>query len=203
MKRYLLSAALALAAAFVIPAYAASGLTSDSAAAAGFNKLSETEKAEILKTIAAKAQANNTDLASIASAAANPEQVDQWLNVGEKVGKMIGGAAKEVGVAVNDFIHTPVGLTAMALIVWHYMGDMVVHVFGGLLVLAVGLSFILYYARKYTRTETIYDTDKQDIFGRSVVKVVNKSKWEGETVAGFMGATAVVIGAALIVMFTF
>lgn len=203
MKRFLFAAALAFAAAFSAPAYAG-GLDSNSAHAAGFNKLTEPEKAEIIKQIATKAQANGSgNLAAAVADAAQPAKVDQWLNIGERVGKMIGGAAKEVGVAVNDFVKTPVGMTAMALIVWHYMGDMIVHLFGGLMVLAVGISFILYFARKYTRTEIIYDSEKKDIFGRSVIKSVHKSKWDGEQIGSFMFATACVIIASLTTIFTY
>lgn len=189
----------------------AGGLDTNAAHAAGFSKLSETEKAAIIKQIAEQAAAKKDtpnlvqDLAATAAADARnaPEKVDQWLNIGERIGKMIGGAAKEVGVAVNDFVKTPVGLTAMALIVWHYMGGVIVHVFGGLLVMAVGLGFVVYFFQRY-RGETIeYDAEKKDIFGRSVVKQVIRRPVGGEETAGFMIASALIVLVSLITMFTY
>lgn len=193
------------------PAHAAGGLDTNAAAAAGFNKLSETEKANIIKQIAEQAAAKKDtpnlvqDLATTAAADAKnaPEKVDQWLNIGERIGKMIGGAAKEIGVAVNEFVKTPVGLTAMALIVWHYMGGVIIHFVGGLLVLSVGLGFVVYFARRY-RGETIeYDTEKKDVFGRSVVRKIDRRPMDGEVIFGFLCAAAAVIIAALVTMFTY
>lgn len=125
------------------------------------------------------------------------------LNIGERIGKMIGGAAKEVGVAVNDFVKTPVGMTAMALIVWHYMGGMIIHVFGAMLILGVGLSFILFFARRRNGTVIEYDTEKKDLFGRSVVKKVSNQPWQDGDIGGFMVATAIVILCSMIALFTY
>lgn len=213
MIRFALTLYAAITAMIVFAAFPAhaGGLDTNAAHAAGFSKLSETEKAAIIKQIAEQAAAKKDtpnlvqDLAATAAADAKntPEKVDQWLNIGERIGKMIGGAAKEVGVAVNDFVKTPVGLTAMGLIVWHYMGGVIVHFFGGLLVMGVGLGFVVYFARRY-RGETItYDTEKKDVFGRSVVSKIDRKPMDGEVIAGFMFAAAVVIIAALITMFTY
>lgn len=203
MKRFLFTIAIALVAALSAPAYAA-GLDSNAAHAAGFSKLSEAEKAEILKQIATKAQANSeSSVATVVAEVAQPAKVDQWLNIGERIGKMIGGAAKEVGVAVNDFVKTPVGMTAMALIVWHYMGGVIIHAFGALLILGVGLSFILYFARRRNGAVIEYDTEKKDIFGRSVIKKITNSRWEDGDIGGFMVATAIVIVASMLALFTY
>lgn len=173
---------------------------------AGFDQLTESEKAEVLKIIADKSAAAKVDptaLAKAAAAASTPAKVDDWLNIGERIGKMIGGAAKEVGVAVNDFVKTPVGMVAMALIVWHYMGDVVVHVFGGLMVLSVGCGFLLYFVRKQTQIVTEYDTEKKDIFGRSVLKQVHKSAMSDDNVVGYLVCLAILLVASLITIFTY
>ena len=188
---------------------AVAGISTDAVGQAGFSKLSEAEKAEVLKAVADKAAEKDAGLLAVATTAATatkeeaPKKVDAWLNVGERIGKMIGGAAKEVGVAVNDFVKTPVGMTAMALIVWHYMGAMVIHTFGAILVLTVGLGFIRYYAKQYTAVVIEYDTEKRDYFGRAVKKREERSQWDSGDVTGFMIATALVILCSIAVMFSY
>lgn len=204
IKRLISIATFAIAALVSTTTFANTGLTSDAVNSAGFKKLSESQKAEILKKVAEQAAAADNSLtAVVADTATSAPKVDQWLNIGERIGKMIGGAAKEVNLAVNDFVRTPVGMTAMALIVWHYMGDMIVHVFGAMLVLVVGMGYIMYFARRYTYGVTEYDTEKKDMFGRSLIKSVTKTPMDGETVSWFLAATGVVIIAALITMFTY
>jgi len=98
--------------------------------------LTDLQKAEIAKTVEQlKANASSTAL--------QPEKVaevaEKWANIGEQFGKMIGSAAKEVGVAANEFLQTPVGILTATVIVFHYMGSPIIHVTVGLLILAVGL----------------------------------------------------------------
>ena len=203
MSRFFLTLFAAIVVMIAFPAHA--GLDVNAAHSAGFNKLSEAEKAAIIKQIADQAAKKEPNLVQelAADASKTPDKVDQWLNIGERIGKMIGGAAKEVGVAVNDFVKTPVGITAMALIVWHYMGSMIVHVFGGLLVITVGLSFVVFFVRRYRGEVIEYDTEKKDVFGRSVVKQVTRRPVGGEEIFGFMCAAAIVLVAGLVTMFTY
>lgn len=87
-------------------------------------------------------------------------KVDKYVDVGERIGKMMGGAAKEVGVAVNDFVKTPVGLMTAGLIVWHYMGGMMVHVVMGGVMFATTFGLLFWYSRR------LYDTTvTRDIAG--------------------------------------
>lgn len=178
----------------------AAGLDSESARAAGFGKLSEIEKAEVLKVIADKASKSSN---SIIDNVSNAKKVDEWLNVGERIGKMIGGAAKEVGMVVNDFVKTPVGMIAMALIVWTYMGGVLVHVLGGVLILLSSFAFIWWLARRNRTRVVLYDPDKTDKLGRSLL-VSDKTGPMEDYVFGWSIAIFVVgWGAALIAMFTF
>lgn len=61
------------------------------------------------------------------------KHAEQALDIGERFGRMMGGAAREVGVAVNDFITTPVGMLAAGLVIWHFMGGVLVHVSAGII----------------------------------------------------------------------
>lgn len=83
--------------------------------------------------------------------------VDKYVDVGERIGKMMGGAAKEVGIAVNDFVKTPVGLMTAGLIVWHYMGGMLVHVIMGMIMFAVTFGLLFWYSRRLCATTITRD----------------------------------------------
>ena len=116
---------------------------------------------------------------------------------------MLAGTAKEVGVAVNEFVKTPVGKMTMAIVVWNYLGNVAVHVFGALLIWTIGFAFILFMLRRVRSTEITYDTDKTDIFGRARVSNIRRSSLDGDYAVGYTIAAAVVLGAGLITMFTF
>ena len=80
---------------------------------AGFDKLSETEKAAIIQQIAEKNSNNVPIVGNI-----TPEKLDQFAQTGANIGKGLAAAAKEIGVAVNEFVQTPVGILTVGLIAW-------------------------------------------------------------------------------------
>ena len=162
--------------------------------AAGFDKLSETQKAHIIGQVEQTAGNKGDQLV---------KDVDQWVNLGEKVGKMMGGAAKELGVAANEFSVTPLGKITMGLIVWKFMGGALIHVFGGLLILTIGFSWLFLMVRRITPVTIEYDVSKKDILGRSVKKKVSLEALDDETSFGFIVAGGAVIVVSLIAMFTF
>lgn len=51
------------------------------------------------------------------------ENVSAYAEVAKGVAEAIGIAAREVGVAVDDFIKTDAGKMTVALVVWHVAGD--------------------------------------------------------------------------------
>lgn len=112
---------------------------------------------------------------------ATVKKVDEWVDIGVKIGQALGGAAKEMAVQVNDFAKTPVGILTMALIVWKIIGGVIIHFFGGIVVLASGWAFMMYINRKKTDVKITYSPDKTDIFGRarkvSVVRDALNDDW--------------------------
>lgn len=203
-KRILVAACLALAA-FSTPAQA--GLDTDAVRGAGFGNLSEAEKADVIKAIAdknaSKAQANAKTIVEAAKEDASAEKVDKWLNVGEKVGKMFGSAAREVGIAVNQFAVSPVGMLTMAIIVWHFMGGVIVHFLGGIAVMLAAACFVRWYTIRRSHTVTTYDPEKTDIFGRSRLVKVDKNAMNDDTSAVVCIFSFLGVAVGLITMFTF
>jgi hypothetical protein len=189
MKKFIAIVALM----FSFNAFAA--LNTDSVSNAGFNKLSETQKAEIIKQIA--------DKSATVSTAPSEEKVEKWVKIGTQVGQGLAGAAKEVGIAVNDFAKTPVGQLTMMLIVWHMVGGVIVHIFGGILIMVVGLWFVYFMFKRAYPDKIVYSKEHKNIFGNFAIEQVQRTPVQDDNAAGWLFAAAIVILAGLITIFTF
>ena len=86
-----------------------------------FNDLTAVQQAAVVTQIAASVEQNAAGIGSLAGDT-SVEDIDQWVDLGEKVGKMLGGTAKELGIAANEFAKSPLGVMAMVLIIWNYAG---------------------------------------------------------------------------------
>lgn len=74
--------------------------------------------------------------ANMASKAKEPDtvkKIENWVDIGEKLGKAIAATCKELSVQVNDFIKTPVGRMTVAVILWKAVGKDLWHIVGGIL----------------------------------------------------------------------
>ena len=186
--------------AFLISFSAFAGTNPDVIRTAGWENLSESQRAEITKMVADKSAAS---VASPIGVVPDVKKIDEYVAVGERVGKMMGGAAKEVGVAVNEFINTPVGKWTMFLIVWKYMGVMAIHFFGGLVVLLVGAVVMTALYRRLVHTTITYDKEKTNIFGNHPVLTKEKSAFGSDDFWAIFLGSAAFTGAALVCIFTF
>lgn len=175
------------------------GNTTDSVNGAGFNKLSESEKAEIIRLVAEKA-ATKKDQGAFSNI--TEDKVDRWVTLGTNIGQGLAGAAKELGVAVNEFSQTSVGKLTVALIVWHMLGEQIVHVFAAIMIWVVGFAVLRYIFIKVYPVEVTYDAEKKNIFGNPVVKTVHHPDISGDVLGGFIFAAAVVLAVGAILLIT-
>lgn len=171
-------------------------LSVNTVAEAGFDKLSAEQQAQIVQSITA-AQSKETDVV---------DKVDKWVNVGERIGKMVGGAAKEIGVAANEFVQTDVGKMTAMLIVWNYMGSDVVnifvHVVGGMMFIVIGLPTVFFIMRRSRDTVVTYSDTKTNLLGNPVVEKVERDALSGEQQFSFMVAAGLVLALGSIMMLT-
>lgn len=95
-----------------------------------FDKLDETQKAEVLAVIAAFDEQNKAAMPNIPEVT-TPEQMQEWIDVGTAIGKGIAATAKELGIALDEFSHSRIGNITLVLIVYKVIGrDLVGYAFG-------------------------------------------------------------------------
>lgn len=141
-------------------------LDSSSVASAGFSKLSEPQKAEIIAQVTQKAEGNGS---------VTLDTANEWVNIGERIGKGFAGAAKELGIAANQFAETPVGKWVAFLIVWHFFGAMAVHLGFALLFLIIGIFTTRFVVDRMRDTKIEYDLTKTNIFGNHPITKITHS----------------------------
>lgn len=175
------------------------GNDSETVRNAGFARLSEAEKAEVIKMVADKAASKDSSV----PAALTEDKVEKWVKIGSNIGQGLAGAAKEVGVAVNDFSQTPVGQLTMLLIVWHMIGAQLIHVLGGILIWIVGIAIIRHMVARAYPSKITYSKEVKNMFGNYVVEKVEPMAISDDNAAGWLFAYGVVLIAGLIAIFTF
>ncbi len=163
----------------------------------GFDKLSDADKIAIMKTVTEKRDAATGTIPT------TPDQIEQWVQLGANVGKGLAGAAKELGVAANEFVNTPVGKLTAFLIVWHFVGAMAIHIAGGLMVLIVGFSALGWYTHNARHVTATYSPTERDWVGRArKVAYVRTALQDGDQWILVWGSV-VTIGISLTTMFSF
>ena len=175
------------------------GNDSETVRNAGFARLSEAEKAEVIKMVADKAASKDASV----PAALTEDKVEKWVKIGSNIGQGLAGAAKEVGVAVNDFSQTPVGQLTMLLIVWHMIGAQLIHVFGGIMIWIVGIAIIRHMVARAYPSKITYSKEVKNDFGNYAVEKVEPMAIDDSNAAGWLFAYGIVLIAGLIAIFTF
>ncbi len=138
MKALMLTAVLALSSMSAL----AEQITLDA------NGLTEEQKAQLaLQAAQMKTAPANTQ----GTSAAIRQEAEAWGELGANMGRAAVGAAKELGVAANDFIQTPAGKVTMGVVVYKLIGKDILGIIIGLGILFVGyvLAFWLFFRAKF------------------------------------------------------
>lgn len=129
-------------------------------------------------------------LTSIQTEPSTAEKVNEWVAVGQGIGEGLVAMAERLGIAANEFATTPLGKIAIALLVWNYMGDTILHIFIGFCIMFFGNALLLYLARKeygvynekgkfiqlnLSKNITRYDSDGLLVFGCFAFVLLNLS----------------------------
>lgn len=125
-------------------------------------------------------------------------EMEQYVSVGEQIGKALAVTAKELGIEVNNFASTPVGMIAIFLIVWHFFGNMAVHLmFGGAWFLFLIPTWIYFFKRLVMGREETYDDKGKRV---SIKYSMNGS---ADTVTTFIITGAVIFFIGVVGIFTY
>jgi len=126
----------------------------------GWENMSDVQKAEIELQVAQNA---------VATGPVKAKEVQEWINVGKSIGVGFGAAAEELGVGVDKLMASDTGKIAMVLIVWHYLGDQMLGVFGGLLWFSFGIPLWFIYFKRIAMEERTEQNKEGKIIRRYVV----------------------------------
>jgi hypothetical protein len=93
-----------------------------------WNQLTPQQQAEMAQLIAQKAAAGSTTLPDV-----EPEEVEGWLKLVDKVGEGLIKLAHDLGVEANELLKTPVGMMTMGLVVYSVMGEQILELATGMI----------------------------------------------------------------------
>lgn len=139
MKKFLIGAVLSMTAMF------ASAQTIDT------SKLTKEQVAQL------QAQAAEMQSAPGQTAVIVRQEAEAWADLGGKVGMAMVSAAKEVGMAANEFASTDLGAVVTAIVVYKIVGTEIMSLFGGFVILLVGIPLSLWMLMK--KSTWAYDVE--------------------------------------------
>lgn len=76
------------------------------------------------------------------------DEVQAWTDLGQNIGRATVGAAKEVGMAANEFSQTPLGIVTTSIVVYKLIGKDAVHFLLGACMIFVGTLIGLWALRR-------------------------------------------------------
>lgn len=116
-----------------------------------------------------------------------------WANLGTNIGTAMVSAAKELGLAANEFSQTSLGKIVTGIVVYKVMGRDILGVFFGSVILFFGFGMVtwLLFTKRFGQVKYEY---KPMFWGLWQRKVVTEYKIENENVTGKL-----VFGAILLI----
>ncbi len=167
-------------------------------------KLSETNSQEVDKKTDSRFKEPETNIPAVTS-----EKVDLWVTrvegISIGIGKAIAGAAKEVGIGVNEFVKTDVGMIVSGIIIYKLIGKEIIDLMAHLLLAAIALCVFpplwyksyksIYFIPEVKRITNSSGTKQKDV----IVWVRRPSSEIGEGQAETMFITGILISGILII----
>ena len=126
------------------------------------------------------------------------DNAKEWSEIAQSFTSAAGTAAKELGVATNDFLNSPAGYLLAAVLVFNYGG--------GLVIIGIPFFFLsvfmFYYAWRLAYTESVTYTETPVLWGFWSIRRKNRILGDqlSESRAFFLATTGVFIVAVNIVL---
>lgn len=146
--------------------------------------LSNEQRQQISKVLAAEKPA----------AVAVREEAEAWTDLGAKIGSAMIGAAKQIGVAANDFSTTDLGKIVTFIVVYKLIGESLIGVIVGSVIILVGIGIGLYMILKknyksieYSYVPSWFGLRNKTVISKAVPDLSENSGWAvaGMAVIGF------------------
>jgi hypothetical protein len=127
------------------------------------------------------------------------KEVEKWGELGTGMGRAAVNAAKEVGLAANDFVQTPLGKVTMGVVLYKVMGRDILRFAICMLLITIFMPLAVFFTCIKKHGEVTYDTVPvlKGLWHRKIVKNYDISEGQiiFDYVAGFVCGVIVVASA--------
>lgn len=128
------------------------------------------------------------------------KKISEWASLGQQFGAGLAQTAKELGIAANEFVNTPVGKLVAAIIVWKLMGGALVHIVAGVAFFIVAMSFWWVNWKRMCLIKTEKDVEGKHFFGLCSNK--EYTYYEPGDVDGTRGAMLAIVTCIVLITIT-
>lgn len=160
----------------------------------GWDDLTPAQQQELKLEAAKKAEAAK---AAKQATPVTANDVKEWVELGKSIGIGFASTAKELGVSVDQLMHTDTGKIAMFLIVWHYIGHDFMGILGGIIWFTIMLTAWARYFRRWVLNPVVTYHEN----GKKKEVRYDKSKSNEGAIFYFTVALIVILIAGFILVF--
>jgi len=125
------------------------------------------------------------------------EQTKEYVELGEAIGKALSGTAKELGIAVNEFIKTPAGYLTVFIICWHLFGSQLIHLLVGGIFFSVAMPIWVKYWNQCCIVKKIWYGEA----GKPIIERYDEGDVDGTRLI-FLLVVIIIVVATAIIIFT-
>jgi hypothetical protein len=155
------------------------------------NGLSETQVAELQKQAAEyKEQKNNPSV-----------KITEYADLADRLSQTMVHTAAGLGVAVNDFASTPVGIMTAGTIIYSFIGKSLIKLVIGFLTLAFGSLGLYKFVLSSRNEQILYDKTTKNIFGNYPIVDIQRERVDGDFIGGICVAWIFLVGISAMIMF--
>jgi hypothetical protein len=157
------------------------------------SKLTAEQKAQLLAHVSKLQENKSTNMSETVRT-----EAEKWGELGANTGKAMVAAAKEVGVAANDFAETPLGKVVTVIVVYKMIGQDVINFVVGALTLVAGtlIAFYIFRSRYFGDHEI---QREPAFFGLMTRKHIVKWRESSEATAGRVAIACAVLALTWII----
>ena len=143
-------------------------------------------------------QVNDLEKSPSNISAAVRKEAEAWGDLGANMGKAMVGAAKEVGVAANEFSQTSLGKVVVFLAAYKIVGqDVLGVVFGGLiLILGYSLALWIFTTKRWSTVKYEYEPVLWGMYKKARIVEI---KTDSDTVTGKLIAGCMILALSTVV----